>query len=78
MTYLGRICHYVFLGRNLPEFMEMVGNHAEQDYALRKPIDGKEFELGLTLLEGRGRRYPPVSICDLDFPDDIVLISNEI
>ena len=48
------------------------------DYALRKAINGREFELGLTLLERRGRRYPPVSICDLDFADDIVLLSNEI
>ena len=48
------------------------------DYALRKAIDGRELELGLTLIERRGRRYPPVCICDLDFADDIVLISNEI
>ena len=50
----------------------------ELDYALRKAIDGRELELGLTLIERRGRRYPPVCICDLDFADDIVLISNEI
>ena len=48
------------------------------DYALRKAIGGRELELGLTLIERRGRRYPPVCICDLDFADDIVLISNEI
>jgi len=48
------------------------------DYALRKAIDGKELELGLTLIEKRGRRGQGVSICDLDFADDIVLLSNEI
>ena len=48
------------------------------DYALRKAINGRGVELGLTLTERRGRRHPAVSICDLDFPDDIVLLSNEI
>ena len=48
------------------------------DYALRKAIDGRELELGLTLVERGVRRYPPVFICDLDFADDIVLISNKI
>ena len=33
------------------------------DYAMRKAIDGCELELGLTLIETRGRRYPPVYIC---------------
>ena len=46
------------------------------DYALRKAIDRKEFELRLILLERRGKRYPQVSICNLDFTDDIVLLSN--
>ena len=48
------------------------------DFALRNAINGRELVLGLTLIERRGRRYPTVSICDLDFADDIVLISNEI
>ena len=48
------------------------------DYALRKAIDGKELELGLTLIQKRGRRSQGVSLCDLDFADDIVLLSNEI
>ena len=48
------------------------------DCALRKVIDGKELELGLTLIEKRGRRGQGVSVCDLDFADDIVLLSNEI
>ena len=48
------------------------------DYALRKAINGKETDLGFTLHERRGRRHPEICICDLDFADDIVLISNEI
>ena len=48
------------------------------DYALRKAINGREVELGLTLIESRGRRHPTISICDLDFADDIVLLSNDI
>ena len=47
------------------------------DYALRKAIDGKESELGFTLHEKRGRRSPEVCICDFDFADDIVLLSNQ-
>ena len=40
------------------------------------------MDLNLSLIaysdRKRGRRYPPVCICDLDFADYIVLISNEI
>ena len=48
------------------------------DYAMRKAIQGKEEELGFTLHPRRGRRAGAKSICDLDFADDIVLLSNEI
>ena len=41
-------------------------------------IDGKEDELGFTLHKRRSSRTPPVSICDLDFADDIALLSNKI
>ena len=47
-------------------------------YALKRAINGKETELGFTLHKRRGRRHPEICICDLDFTDDIVLISNEI
>ena len=30
------------------------------DYAMRKAIDGCELEIGLSLLEKRGRGFPPV------------------
>ena len=46
------------------------------DYALTKAIAGREEELGLTLTPRRSRRTPAKSICDLDFADDIVLMSN--
>ena len=48
------------------------------DYALRKAINGKEEEFGLTIDRRRSRRVPGKHICDLDFADDIVLLSNEI
>ena len=48
------------------------------DYALRKAIQGREEELGFTLHPRRSRRAGATSICDLDFADDIVLLSNEI
>lgn len=47
------------------------------DYALSKAIDGKVEELGFSLQQ-RSRRVPAKSICDLDFADDIFLLSNEI
>ena len=48
------------------------------DYAMRQAIDGKEEELGLTLYPRRSSRNPAVAITDLDFADDIVLLSNNI
>ena len=48
------------------------------DYALRRAIQGREEELGFTLHPRRSRRVGAKSICDLDFADDIVLLSNEI
>jgi len=48
------------------------------DYAMRKAIVGKEEELGFTLEERRSRRVHPITITDLNFADDLVLLSNEI
>ena len=48
------------------------------DYALRKAIDGREVVLGFMLHPRRSSRTPAKAICDLDFADDIVLLSNEI
>ena len=47
------------------------------DYALRRAIQEREEELGFTLHPKRRRRVDAESICDLDFADDIVLLSNE-
>ena len=48
------------------------------DYALRKAIEGKEEELGFHLSRRRSRRISPIVLTDLDFVDDIALISQEI
>ena len=48
------------------------------DYALRKAIDGREAELGLQIRQRRSRRCPAKYVTDLDFADDIALISEEI
>ena len=46
------------------------------DYALRCAIDGREEELGFTLVPRRSRRVHPVVATDLDFADDIALLSD--
>ena len=48
------------------------------DYALRKAISGREAELGFTIKPRRSRRYPAEAQTDLDFADDISLLSNVI
>ena len=48
------------------------------DYALRKAIGGKEDELGFTLKPRKSRRHPKIVLPDLDFADDIALLSDEI
>ena len=47
------------------------------DYALRKAISGKE-DLGFTIAPRKSRRIPPITITDLDFADDIALLSDTI
>ena len=46
------------------------------DYALRKAINGREQDLGLTLTPRRSRRPPAVVLTDLDYAHDISLLSN--
>ena len=48
------------------------------DYALRMAIDGKEEELGFHLERMKSRRIGPVAVTDLDFADDIALLSMDI
>ena len=47
------------------------------DFAMRKALEGRE-DLGFQLTKRWSRRHPPVTITDLDFADDIALISEEI
>ena len=46
------------------------------DYALRCAIDGREEELGFTLAKRASRRVPARMLTDLDFADDISLLSD--
>ena len=49
------------------------------DYAMRKAMaDGKEDELGLTVTPRRSRRHPKEVLADLDFADDIALLSDAV
>ena len=48
------------------------------DFALRRAINGKEEELGLTINKRQSRRLGAETICDLDFADDIVLMSDTV
>ena len=48
------------------------------DYALRTAIDGREEELGFHLERRRSRRVGPEVVTDLDFADDIALLSMDI
>ena len=48
------------------------------DYALRKAVTGREEDLGFTLVKRQSKRHPALCLCDLDFADDLVLLSNEI
>ena len=48
------------------------------DYVMRCTICGREAELGFQLQKARSRRYAPIILTDLDFADDIALVSSEI
>ena len=48
------------------------------DYALRKAIDGREEELGFCLKKCQSRRVGPEVLTDLDFANDIALMSEQI
>ena len=45
---------------------------------MRNAINGFEEELGLTLNKRQSRRVGAVSLCDLDFADYIVLVSDAV
>ena len=46
------------------------------DYCLRSAIEGKEERLGFTITPRRSRQVGPLNITDLDFADDIALLSD--
>ncbi len=46
------------------------------DYALRQAINGREEELRFQLTRRQSRHKVPVVITDLDFADDIALLSE--
>ena len=48
------------------------------DYVMRKAIGNRASDLGFTLHPKKSRRVHSVNITDLDFADDIALISEEI
>jgi len=45
---------------------------------MMKATEGREVELGLTIKPRQSRREPAIAITDLDFADDIALLSNNI
>ena len=47
------------------------------DYVMRKTLEGKEEELGFKLQRRRSRRVTPTIMTDLDFADDIALLTEE-
>ena len=46
------------------------------DYVLRNAIEGREEQLGLTLERRRSRRVGPKVATDIDFADDLALLSD--
>ena len=48
------------------------------EYALREAIDGREGELGFQLVKRQSMRIGPEVLTDLDFADDIALLSEEV
>ncbi len=43
---------------------------------MRSAIDGREEQLGFTINPRRSRRVGPLMVTDLDFADDIALVSD--
>ena len=48
------------------------------DFAMRRAIDGHDLELGFKLKRRTSSRTQSVTITDLDFADDIVLLTEEV
>ena len=48
------------------------------DYIMRKALTGREEKLGFQLRKRQSRRVPPIIVTDMDFADDIALVSDGI
>ena len=48
------------------------------DYVMRSAINGREAELGFQLHPWKRRRVPATYFTDIDFADDIDLLSTEL
>ena len=48
------------------------------DYIMRKYLTGREEKLGFQLRKRQIRRVPPIIVTDMDFADDIALVSDGI
>jgi hypothetical protein len=73
-TEMFEIIARVFQGNTLVPFLFIV----VLDYALRKATLGREEELRFTITPRRSSRHPKVALKDLDFADDLSLLSDEI
>ena len=47
------------------------------DYTMRLAVEDQELDLGFKLDKRRSRRRQPIAVTDLDFADDIALLSEE-
>ncbi len=48
------------------------------DFALRTALEGREQELGFTINPRKSSRHPKTTLADLDFADDMALLSDEV
>ena len=46
------------------------------DYIMRKDLTGREEKLGIQSMKRQSRRVTPIIVTDMDFADDIVLVSD--
>ena len=48
------------------------------DYIMRKSLTGREEKLGFQLKKSQSRKVPPIIVTEMDFADDIALVSEYI
>ena len=46
------------------------------DYVLKKTLD-RNNDLGFTLIERRSKRYPTIQITDVDYADDLAIVTGK-